>query len=114
MKAALVLGGGGTVGIAYHAGVLRALEVEAGFSPDDADVIIGTSAGSVIGAYLRTGMTTEDMWLLARGEHPLHQSFGGDGERRPALFVPTFTNPVDIIRHLIGSAYVLARAISPF
>ena len=114
MKTALVLGGGGTVGLAYHAGVLRALEVEAGFSPEDADVIIGTSAGSVIGAYLRTGMTTEDMWLLALGEHPIHESFGGSADRKPELFAPTFHGPVDIARHLVGSGYVLARSISPF
>jgi NTE family protein len=93
---------------------LRALEVEAGFSPDDAEVIVGTSAGSVIGAYLRTGMTTRDMWLQALGQHPDHDSFGGRGDDRPDLFVPTWNNPVDIARHLIGSAYVLARAISPF
>jgi NTE family protein len=110
----LVLGGGGTVGLAYHAGVLRALEAEAGFSPDDAEVIVGTSAGSVIGAYLRTGMTTEDMWQLARGEHPTHSPFGGDADNRPNLFAPTYNNPIDIVRHLIGSAYVLARAVSPF
>ena len=88
--------------------------METGFSPDDAEVIVGTSAGSVIGAYLRTGMSTRDMWLLARGEHALRDSFGRTGDREPDLFTPTFTNPVDIVRHLIGSAYVLARAVSPF
>src|SRR5437762_2335499 len=41
--------------MAYHAGVLRALEVETGFVPNRADLIVGTSAGSVIGSYLRTG-----------------------------------------------------------
>ena len=81
MKTGLVLGGGGLVGLAYHAGVLRALEVEAGFAPDDAAVIVGTSAGSVIGAYLRSGMTTEDIWLLANGIHP----------DRPAIGVPDAT-----------------------
>ncbi|HUR77251.1 MAG TPA: patatin-like phospholipase family protein [Acidimicrobiales bacterium] len=114
MKTALVLGGGGTVGLAYHAGVLRALEVEGGFAPDDAEVIIGTSAGSVIAAYLRSGMTTRDMWLLALGQHPDYDAFGGSPERRPDLFVPTWKNPLDISRHLIGSAYVMARAVSPF
>lgn len=93
---------------------MRALEVEAGFSPDHAEVIVGTSAGSVIGAYLRTGMTTRDMWLLALGQHPMRDAFGRSAEREPDLFQPTWNNPVDIVRHLIGSAYVLARAISPF
>ena len=77
-------------------------------------MIVGTSAGSVVGAYLRTGMTTRDMWLLARGEHPSHESFGRNGDRDPDLFTPTWTNPFDIARHLIGSTYVLARAVSPF
>lgn len=113
MKTALVLGAGGTVGLAYHAGVLRAIELQTGFRPDNAEVIIGSSAGSVIGAYLRTGMTTEDMWLLARGEHPERGSFGGTPEARPALFVPTFNGPIDVLRHLIGSGYVLSRAMSP-
>jgi NTE family protein len=94
--------------------VLRALEIETGFRPEDADVIIGSSAGSVVGAYLRSGMTTEDMWLLARGLHPTHKSFGGTGEDKPALFVPTARNPFEILRHLVGSAYVLSRALSPF
>lgn len=64
-----------------------------------------------MGAYLRAGMTTRDMWLLARGEHPDRTAIGSDG---PSLFQPTFSNPFDIVRHLIGSSYVLARAISPF
>jgi NTE family protein len=59
-------------------------------------------------------MTTQDMWLLARGEHPSHDAFGRTADREPDLFTPTFTSPVDIVRHLIGSAYVLARAVSPF
>lgn len=94
--------------------MLRALEVEAGFTPDHADVIVGTSAGSVIGAYLRTGMTTHDMWLLARGEHPTLGSVGRTAEHEPELFVPRFNGPVGVVRHAIGSAYVLGRAISPF
>jgi len=88
--------------------------VETGFRPEDAEVIVGTSAGSVVGAYLRTGMTTKDMWLLALGQHPERESFGRTGDRDPDLFTPTFRNPVDILRHLIGSAYVLARAVSPY
>jgi NTE family protein len=54
------------------------------------------------------------MWMLARGEHPERDAFGGTAEKRPDLFVPTFTNPLGILRNVIGSAYVLARAISPF
>src|SRR5205085_253994 len=76
-------------------------------------VIIGSSAGSVIGAYLRSGMTTEDMWLLALGEHPTHGALGGDLNSNPELFAPTFHGPIDVARQLVGSGYVLARAVSP-
>ena len=64
----LVLGAGGTVGLAWHAGVLRALE-HAGIVPDAADVIIGTSAGSVAAAYMRSGWTTEELWQVALGKY---------------------------------------------
>ena len=46
----LVLGGGGVVGQAYHAGVLAVLEHDLGFDPRSADVVVGTSAGSITGS----------------------------------------------------------------
>ncbi len=51
----LVLGAGGVVGQAYQAGVLAALEREAHWDARDADIIVGTSAGSVTGAALTSG-----------------------------------------------------------
>ena len=56
----LVLGAGGAVGHAYHAGVLAALK-EAGWDAGSAEVIVGTSAGSIVAAYLRAGMSVEDL-----------------------------------------------------
>jgi NTE family protein len=56
----LVLGGGGVLGQAFHAGVLVAL-AEAGWDPRDAEVIVGTSAGSQIGALLRAGVSAADL-----------------------------------------------------
>jgi NTE family protein len=55
MKIGLVLGAGGIVGHAYHSAVLAAISRVTGWDPDDADVIIGTSAGSGIAAVLRGG-----------------------------------------------------------
>ncbi|MBK3581018.1 patatin-like phospholipase family protein [Streptomyces sp. MBT65] len=49
---ALVLGGGGSSGIGWMAGVLYGLS-EAGVDLADADVVIGTSAGSAVGAQVR-------------------------------------------------------------
>ena len=60
----LVLGAGGAIGRAYHAGVLAALETVIGFDARDAVVIAGTSAGSVDAALLRARLAPRD--LLAR------------------------------------------------
>lgn len=51
----LVLGAGGVVGAAFHDGVLAALRDATGWDPREADVIVGTSAGSHVGARLRAG-----------------------------------------------------------
>ena len=54
MTRALVLGGGGPVGIAWEIGLAAGLEQE-GVRLADADFIVGTSAGSVVGATLAFG-----------------------------------------------------------
>ncbi|HEY0775203.1 MAG TPA: patatin-like phospholipase family protein [Nocardioidaceae bacterium] len=60
-RVGLVLGAGGVVGQAYHAGVLAALEHDSGWDPRTADVIVGTSAGSITGSLLRTGVPASDL-----------------------------------------------------
>lgn len=117
MKTGLVLGGGGMVGLAYHAGVLRALEAEAGLVPDAADLIIGTSAGSVVGAYLRSGWSTLDFWQLALGTHPSKPGIGTPVDGKPVgseIMTATWRTPLDLSRRALGSAYVLGRSFSPF
>ena len=57
----LVLGAGGVVGQAYQVGVLAALEREAHWDARDADLIVGTSAGSVTGAAIRVGVPATDL-----------------------------------------------------
>lgn len=54
MKRALVLGGGGPVGIGWEAGLLVGL-ARSGVDVDKADAIVGTSAGSVVGFTLASG-----------------------------------------------------------
>ena len=51
MANALVLGGGGPLGIAWEAGLLHGL-AQSGFDLSSFDPIIGTSAGSIVGAHL--------------------------------------------------------------
>ena len=51
MSRALVLGGGGPVGIGWQAGLLAGL-ADSGVMLRQADLVVGTSAGSVVGAQL--------------------------------------------------------------
>jgi NTE family protein len=57
----LVLGAGGVIGQAYHAGVLALLEHDFGWDPRTADVIVGTSAGSITGTLLRSGVPASEL-----------------------------------------------------
>jgi NTE family protein len=61
MKIGLVLGAGGVVGGAYHAGALTALEHDVGWDPRRADVIVGTSAGSLVAGLLRRSVPASDL-----------------------------------------------------
>ncbi len=57
---ALVLGAGGAVASAFHAGVLAALHDTIGIDPRDADLIVGTSAGASTAGTLRAGLSGAD------------------------------------------------------
>lgn len=61
----LVLGAGGIVGQAFHAGALAAIEQDLGWDPRAAEVVVGTSAGSVTGAALRIGVPAPDLAAYA-------------------------------------------------
>ena len=56
---AVVLGGGGTVGVAWQTGLLAGLR-EAGVDLAEASSIVGTSAGSLVGAMLACGRDVTD------------------------------------------------------
>jgi NTE family protein len=112
VKTGLVLGGGGTVGLAYHAGVLRALEQVAGVVANDVDVVVGTSAGSVAGAYVRSGWTTDDLYSVAMGTHPSVDGLSAEelDDRARSIMRPAFGDPFTLLRRAIGSAYVAGRS----
>lgn len=61
-KIGLILGAGGVIGHAYHVGVLSALAEELGWDARSAEIIVGTSAGAHVGAYLRAGMPPTDLY----------------------------------------------------
>jgi NTE family protein len=55
------------VGIAYHGAVLTALSDVTGWDPRRAEVIVGTSAGSLTGAMLRAGIPAADLSRISEG-----------------------------------------------
>ena len=69
-RVALVLAAGGPVGMAFHAGLLHALYEATGFDARHAQLIVGTSAGAQVGALLRAGLSTGDLYARTLG-HPM-------------------------------------------
>src|SRR4051812_10921631 len=63
----IVLGGGGVLGAAWMIGALSALRDTCGWQPNDADVLIGTSAGAVLAALLGSGVTADALANNQRG-----------------------------------------------
>jgi NTE family protein len=66
---ALVLGGGGIAGIAWEIGLLAGL-AEEGVDVRDADLVVGTSAGSIVGTLLRTGPDLAELYERQLGPVP--------------------------------------------
>lgn len=67
MTTALVLGAGGLTGQAFHLGVLTALAKAADFDGRTADVVVGTSAGSLVAAALTAGFDAADQVAMLHG-----------------------------------------------
>ncbi|MGI4829047.1 MAG: patatin-like phospholipase family protein [Janthinobacterium lividum] len=67
-KTALILGGGGPAGIAWECGLLLGLQ-DAGIDLSQADRIVGTSAGSIVGTHLAVLGSLEQ--LFAARKDPL-------------------------------------------
>ena len=99
VRRGLVLGGGGVLGAAWMLGALAALREVHGFNPGDCDVIVGTSAGSVMGSLVGAGLTIDQMIDHASGvpikEGPLagfsfdyQNATGGSRPKRPKLLGP--------------------------
>ena len=103
----LVLGAGGVLGAAWTIGALHAVTEVEGFDPHDADVIVGTSAGSVLAALLGSGLTVDDLLSHQRGMPLRHDvavdwsydtSTGGAAPPRP--------------RFAVGSPALLRRSVT--
>ena len=95
-RRAVVLGAGGVLGASWTIGALQAITEVEGFDPHDADVLVGTSAGSVLAALLGSGLTVADLLAHQRGMPLPHEtgaawsydsSTGGALPPRPRLGV---------------------------
>src|ERR1035441_8012895 len=78
-KVGLVLGAGGILGGAWLTGALHALATETGWDPGSADYIVGTSAGSMIGALIASGIPP---WFMVA--HSAGEEFGPIGSEQGA------------------------------
>jgi NTE family protein len=67
-RTGLVLGAGGVLGAAWMTGALPAVQERLPCAVGEVDVIVGTSAGSVLAAALRCGASIEEMIAYQRGE----------------------------------------------
>jgi NTE family protein len=113
----LVLGAGGVVGHAYHAGVLDGLCDVTGWDARDAEVIVGTSAGSAVGALLRAGFSPRDVAARATGEPLSPQGAGlvaraGMGERPAQL--PTGPTRRRGLPRMASPSLLVRAALRPF
>ncbi|GAA1039721.1 patatin-like phospholipase family protein [Virgisporangium ochraceum] len=103
-RVGLVLGAGGTLGATWMIGALGAVQERIGRPLGEVDVLVGTSAGSVLAASLRYGMTPDDLVAHQRGttspDLPDLEVLERDSGRLPS--VP---------RLRLGSPRLLARAV---
>ena len=110
----LVLGAGGVIGHAWHAGVLAGLAEGLGWDPRRADAVVGTSAGSVVAAMLRGGLSAADVFARATGG-----AISEEGSRIVArafpdgpLSPPAFQRP-DLRRYSPAAPRTVLRAFNP-
>ena len=107
MTRALVLGGGGLTGQAFHLGVLCALS-EAGYDARDNDLVVGTSAGSLVAAGLTAGFSAADQAAMMLGEAMSAEGTARLEDRRTA---PAYVEgPVARRRRPLAPGALLAAA----
>ena len=110
LRIGLALAAGGSTGVAYHGGVLAALEEATGWDPRQADLLLGTSAGALTSAVLRAGVPAGDLAAISEGT-PLSD----EGERlaaagRPHRPRPGFSDALNF--RLMADPVALVRGLT--
>jgi NTE family protein len=118
-RTGLVLGAGGILGSAWMTGVLPAVAMRTGRPLGELDLVLGTSAGAVLGAALRCGMTVDELIAHQRGTEATADLPGGvlpdmrtlereSGDGRPPLPLPWIGSP-----RLVARAVTHPRTVNP-
>lgn len=120
MSRAVVLGGGGPVGIGWEAGLLVGLQ-DSGVDLANADAVVGTSAGSVVGFTLASGVDLTDAPTQVSGGAAVAESGpppavgGADGlGELMATIAQAAQNPSDADKHraALGAVAVATATIT--
>lgn len=114
MSTALVLGGGGVTGIAWELGVVQALQ-SAGVNLAAADLVVGTSAGSVVAVQATSGVGLDR--LVAEQLKPAGASKEKKAEFDPQSAAKAFSALIEgahddrEIRARLGGMALAARTV---
>ncbi len=103
-KRALVLGGGGPVGIAWEAGLIAGL-LEEGVDLREADYVLGTSAGSFVGSQLAAGRDMRQTLEAILAEDARQKSAAETAQPRTAsAAAPSGPTPMMTLMRLMQEA----------
>jgi NTE family protein len=112
VRRALVLGGGGITGVAWELGMISGLR-ERGVDLTGAELIVGTSAGSVVGAQLATGVDPEERYAaqLAPPDGQVAAALGTGAMLRLGLAAVTGSRDPQRVRARIGRFALRTRTV---
>lgn len=121
----LVLGGGGVLGGTWAVGALAAMQEQYGFAAGDADIIVGTSAGSLLAALLGADVTVDQLRQhynaeavtdgpLAGYEFDSAAATGGSRPGRPKLLGPGSPHLIGTSVRRLGQGMPATTVLSAF
>jgi NTE family protein len=117
-KQALVLAGGGVVGIAWETGVLRGIADEAPSAARvllDSDVLVGTSAGSAVAAQIGSGLTLDELFARQVQERSTEIDPGVEVDAITDLFIAAMSEPNTTVpqkRQRIGAVALTTETVA--
>jgi NTE family protein len=117
MSRALVLAGGGVAGIAWELGVLTGMgdvDPELLSSLRQADVVIGTSAGSAVAAQITSSAAMEELYARQLSEHSSELSVDLNIEELMTRFIAATTGAIgpEDMRRRIGAMALETPTVS--